>query len=321
VAGRVIWFYLGKLFWPVDLIFIYPRWEVNPTVWWQYLFPLATVALLVLLSLIRWQWRGPLAGVLFFIGSLFPVLGFLNVYPFVFSFVADHFQYLASLGIIVVVSAGIAVALERVAPRARRAGQAFCIIVLVVLAALTWRQSRMYSDLQTLYETTLRSNPRCSMCHINLGVFLAAAGQGQAAIEHYEQVVRLRPNSGSAAVAHNNIGIALVQAGRVWEAINHYEQALRINPNYGYANYNMGIALQRAGLMSEATRHYKQALVINPNFAEAHNGLGNVLSLMGRSSEAREQYEAALRIRPDYAQARDNLSLLQGQQQKPVPKN
>jgi len=107
LAGRVIWFYLGKLLWPANLIFIYPRWQVSAAVPWQYLFPIAAIAATAALWLIRRRTRGPLAGWLFFVGSLFPALGFFNAYPFIFSYVADHFQYLASLGIIATVAGGI----------------------------------------------------------------------------------------------------------------------------------------------------------------------------------------------------------------------
>jgi hypothetical protein len=76
IAGRVIWFYLGKLIWPLDLIFVYPRWRVSQAVWWQYLYPAATLFLLVVLMWLSRRWRAPLAAVLFFIVTLFPVLGF-----------------------------------------------------------------------------------------------------------------------------------------------------------------------------------------------------------------------------------------------------
>ncbi len=85
LAGRVIWFYLGKLIWPADLMFWYPRWTIDASVWWQYLFPAAVAGMTIALAIVARRTRGPLAGFLFFCGTLFPVLGFFNVYPFRFS--------------------------------------------------------------------------------------------------------------------------------------------------------------------------------------------------------------------------------------------
>src|SRR5262249_33959997 len=119
VAGRAIWFYFGKLVWPANLVFIYPRWTLDPRVWWQWLFPIAALAVFVLLCALRRKSRAPLAGWLLFVGTLFPALGFLNVYPFLFSFVADHFQYLASLGIITLVAAGTATCISRLGTTGR----------------------------------------------------------------------------------------------------------------------------------------------------------------------------------------------------------
>ena len=108
IAGRAAWFYLGKLAWPVPLVFIYPRWEVSEAAWWQYLYPAALVACLATLWGLRRRSRAPLAALLAFCAALFPALGFVNVYPFRFSLVADHFQYLASLPIIALGAAGLA---------------------------------------------------------------------------------------------------------------------------------------------------------------------------------------------------------------------
>jgi protein O-mannosyl-transferase len=113
IAGRAFWFYLGKLVWPKDLIFIYPRWHINQTVWWQYLFPLAALGLLLALWLLRRRWRGPLAAFLLYGGTLFPALGFVNVYPFLYSFVADHFQYLACVAPLTLAAAVIATSISR----------------------------------------------------------------------------------------------------------------------------------------------------------------------------------------------------------------
>ena len=107
IAGRAFWFQLSKLLWPSNLMFVYPRWDINAGVWWQYLFPLAVLVLLgILWSLRRWS-RAPLAGVLVYIFLLLPTLGFLNIYFFIYSFVADHWQYLACLGIITPCASGI----------------------------------------------------------------------------------------------------------------------------------------------------------------------------------------------------------------------
>ena len=144
IAGRVIWFYLGKLFWPTELIFIYPRWHVSQAVWWQYLFPVAAALLLLTAWGLRRRWRGPLAGLLFFVGTLLPVLGFCNVFPFIYSFVADHFQYLASLGPITLASAAAALLLRRWQLWSHPVGHALCLALLLGLGAMTWLQSHMY---------------------------------------------------------------------------------------------------------------------------------------------------------------------------------
>src|SRR5208337_3446809 len=98
---------------PTQLLFVYPRWQISAAVWWQYLFPASALLLVAGLWRLRRRWRGPLSGLLFFVGTLFPVLGFCNVFPFLFSYVADHFQYLAGLGIITPAAAGLALLLAR----------------------------------------------------------------------------------------------------------------------------------------------------------------------------------------------------------------
>ncbi len=141
LAGRVIWFYFAKLIWPGNLVFIYPHWTIDASLWWQYLFPFAVLVVAAALLLLARRWRGPLAGFLFFAGTLFPVLGFLNVYPFIYSYVADHFQYLASLGIIVPLSAAMALGAGRFPSSARALAWAPAVALLATLGMLSWRQS------------------------------------------------------------------------------------------------------------------------------------------------------------------------------------
>ena len=350
IAGRAFWFQLSKLLWPSNLIFVYPRWDINAGVWWQYLFPLAVLALLVIFwSLRRWS-RAPLAGVLVYILLLLPTLGFFNIYFFLYSFVADHWQYLACLGIITPCASGIVLLVERFKSWRVWLEPGVTLLIGGVLFVVTWQQSRMYTDIETLYRTTIIRNPACWMAQLNLGNILyqakripeamdlfnhamrikpAAAhyslgnalvqkGRNPEAIEEYKEALQIDPDY---AEAHNNLGGALFLIGRSSEAIQHYEHALRINPDYAEAHNNLGSVLVQTGRSSEAIEHFKQALRITPNSASAHNNLGAALGQMGRISEAIQELKAALRINPYYVDARNNLAKLEAMQKTTPGKN
>jgi len=312
IAGRVIWFYLGKLLWPAELIFIYPRWTVSQRVWCQYLFPLAAMLLLLVLWGIRGRTRGPLAALLFFAGTLFPVLGFFNVYPFRYSLVADHFQYLAGLGIITLLSAGATLLGRRWQPRVRLVGQGLCLALLLVLASLSYQQSKIYTDAETLYTATIQRNPACWMACQNLGLTLYKAGHTREAIEHYHEALRLKPDLFE---AHNDLGNALVAEGNLVEAVGHFERALRLKPDDADAHSNFGIALSALGRTEEAIQHYHEALRLRPG-VEIYNNLATTLSRAGRTAEAIEQFQRALRLKPDYAEVHNNLGLALAQSGK-----
>ena len=302
IAGRAFWFQLSKLFWPSNLMFVYPRWDINAGVWWQYLFPFGVLGLLVILWCLRRWSRAPLAGVLIYIFLLLPSLGFLNIYFFLYSFVADHWQYLACLGIITPCASGIVLL-----ARQSKSWQAWLepgttLILAGALFVLTWQQSRMYTDVETLYRTTIARNPACWMAYCNLGNILYQRNRIPEAMDLFKQAMRIKPDA-----AHYSLGNALVQRGQTSEAIDQYVQALRINPDYAEAHNNLGGALFLIGRTSEAIEHYDQALRLNPDYAEAHNNLGNALVKTGQVSRAIDQYKQALRITPNSASARNNL--------------
>jgi tetratricopeptide (TPR) repeat protein len=313
LAGRVAWFYLAKLVWPGNLLFIYPHWTVDAAAGWQYLFPLAAVALILALWLLRRRTRGPLAGALFFLGTLFPALGFFNVYPFLFSYVADHFQYLASLGIIALAAAGWArwtqgAMAEDAAgrPRGRPGSLLVAIPVLCLLGGLTWRQSRLYGDPQTLYRATLERNPGAWIVDTSLGAALVEAGRVPEAISYYERALRLAPNY---AQGYYDLGNALTIAGRFSEAIDCYGRALRLKPYYVDAYNNRGIALADAGRLYEAIVEYEKALQLQPDHVESHNNLANVLLRLHRPTEAMTHYQRALQLSPDLAEPHYGLGV------------
>jgi tetratricopeptide (TPR) repeat protein/4-amino-4-deoxy-L-arabinose transferase-like glycosyltransferase len=337
IAGRAFWFYLGKLLWPANLIINYPRWQISSGEGWQYLFPLAAVAFLVVLWRLRDHRRDPFAVILLFAGTLFPVLGFFNLYFFHYAFVADHFLYLPCLAPIAWVASGFVCWVDSHRGWSRIAAWIACGAIILILAILSWDQTRVYRDKGTLYRATIARNPDSWMAYNNLGLVLAQSSRTEEAISHYEQALRLKPDN---ANAHNNLGCALAVQGLLTKAICHYQQALRIKPDYADAHTNWGVALMDLGRLTESLEHFeavvriaptnaeaywncakamtnlgrpadaieqcKLALQISPHFAAAHNVWGNALMSLGRSVEAIQHYESALRLKPDYAIAHNN---------------
>lgn len=299
LAGRVPWFYLGKLLWPADLIFIYPRWNLDATAAWQYLFPTATLGALAMLWRWRHRHRGPLAAALFFGGSLFPALGFVDVFPFLYSYVADHFQYLPSIGVLALV----ATFLIRIPPAWRNG---IAPTVLVAFTALTWRQSGTYRSAETLFATTVQRNPASWMAHNNLAILLVDAGRADEAISHYEKALELRPNY---AEAENNLGYALTTLGRPTEALPHLQRALQLRPNYAEAQNNLGIALMALGRTAEGIEAFRSALRLKPAYPIAHVNLGLALARGGDTTHALELFERAARLDPTYADAELNWGI------------
>jgi tetratricopeptide (TPR) repeat protein len=310
LAGRVIWFYLGKLVWPADLIFIYPRWVIDAAVWWQYLFPLGVVALVAGLGMVARRQRGLLAGFLIFAGTLFPAVGFINVYPFIFSYVADHFQYQASLGIIVPVAAALTLAAGRLPSAVRWLTPVGGGVLLATLGALTWRQCDIYRDAGTLYRATLARNPACWMAHTNLGDLLSRIpGRLPEAIAHFEAALRINSRDVN---AHNNLGHAFAETpGRLPAAIAEYEAALRIDPRFAPAHNNLGIVLEKIpGRLPEAIGHLEAAVRLAPDAAEMRDNLGvALLKIPERAPEATAQFEAAVRLNPGSADMQNNLGV------------
>jgi tetratricopeptide (TPR) repeat protein len=303
VAGCAVWFYLGKLIWPLDLCLVYPRWTIDGRSLLAYLPGMTLVALLALAWWRRRTWGRPVVMlVVCYAALLLPVLGFVNIYAMRYSLVSDHWQYVAMIVPCVAVS-GIATTFAKRFER-RRAAQLLCLALLAMLGTLSWRQSRMYAAAEALYQTTLAQNPACWMAHGNLGDALAARGQVDEAIAHYRAALAIKPDC---AEIQNSLGVALAGHGQFGEAVSHFEKAVEIRPDYASAFSNLGDALAHLHKTGEAIARFQKALEIKSDIAEARCGLGNALAVRGEVDEAIAQYQKALEIKPDYAEAHSNL--------------
>ena len=309
LAGRVVWFYLGKLVWPAELMFFYPRWDVPAAGagWIGYLAALA--GLTAGLWGIRRRTRGPLAAWLLFVGGLSPVLGFFNVFFFEFSYVNDHFPYLACLSLVATAAAGANLALAETSGWFRLAGRIGCGVILATLAVLAHRQSALYRDNETLLRASLAKNPASWMAHDILGFTLAKALDRHAeATAEYEEALRLNP---AYPDAHLGLAVELARLpDRKSEAIAHYEQALQLRPIYAEAHNGLAVELAKLpGRTTEVQAHLAAALAIKPDFAEAHANLADTfVKMAGRQPEAIAHYEEALRLKPNLAWVHCNLA-------------
>ncbi len=305
IASHAIWFYLGKLVWPVNLTFSYPHWTINPDDPFAYGWLVAGAGLGGAIYFgRRFVGRGVEVAALFYVATLSPILGFIMLYTFRFSFVADHYQYVASIGPIALAAAGITTALKFWGKRAPFLKPTLCGALLLTLAMLTWCQSRMYADAETLWRATLVRNPDSFMAHYNLGTCLDHEGRIDKAIEQYRKALQINPDLYDAL---NNLGLALAARGQLDEAMENYRKALQINPNSPGVLNNLGLALAIKGRFGEAIENYRKALQINPNFSEALNNLGVALTDTGQFDEAIKNYRKALRIDPNSSKALDNL--------------
>src|SRR5262249_29948421 len=150
--------------------FIYPRWQIDVTNPVAYFWITAAIAAGLLIYYgRRFIGRSAEVAALFFVSMLGPTLGFIMLYTFRYTFVADHYQYLGSIGPIALVSASVAT-LSRSIKRLPWLEIAGGAAILICLSLLTWRQAAAYRDLETLWRTTIAKNPSCWMAYNNLGV-------------------------------------------------------------------------------------------------------------------------------------------------------
>jgi tetratricopeptide (TPR) repeat protein len=314
IASRAVWFYFGKLLWPAHLAFSYPRWHIDPRDPSAWGWLAAGIAVAVLIGACRKKsGRGPETAALYFIATLSPLLGFIMEYTFRYTYVADHYQYAASIGPLALAAAGIDKLVARLTVFQPALRPMVYSALLAVLGLLTWRQCLAYADSETLWQATLRSEPDSFIARNNLSQIYLQKGRFEDAIRLSREALAIDPSD---AVGEINLGYGLLQKGQVDEAIAHCQRSLALQPNGPDAYYDLGQAYLKKGRMDAAITNFQAALRLRPDFANAYCNLGYALLQSGRMAEAVGNYEKALAFEPDYALAHNDLGgiLLQGGQ-------
>lgn len=278
IAGRALLFQVGKLFWPYNMSFIYPRWHVNTGIWWHYMFPVATTGVFISLWLFRRRLgKAPLTAVLFFACTLAPSLGFFDIYPMRYTFVADHYQYLACIGLISLCVAGIMVLVHGRGPFQKLMSCSLYAIVILMTGSLTWQRGHIYYDSVSLWKDTLLKNPECWMAYNNLGFSLCKQGRLDEGMLYFTKSLAINPNNDQ---AHYNLGVAYQKKGELDNAVTSYTKALAINPTNSKIYNNLGIVFAGQGKLEEAIVRFKYGLALNANDGEIHNSLAAAYFLL-----------------------------------------
>jgi tetratricopeptide (TPR) repeat protein len=293
--------YLGKLFCPTDLAVFYP----HPGYWPMTMVLLAGGLIALISALVFLQRRRCpflLMGWLWFLGTLLPVIGLVQVGE---QAMADRYAYIPSLGLLIMVVWGAYELTRRWHQHV--IGLAVAGSIAITISAMVTRQQLGYwQESETLFRHAFNVTKNNFLAHSNLGLALFNQGRIDDAIIQCQEAIRLNPRD---ADAHNNLGIALRTQGRFDEAINQCQEAVRLMPNNADFQNNLGAAWEAKGRLDEAISCYREALRLNPDYALAHSNLGVALRKHGQMDEAISQYQEAIRLKPNDPKSHYNLGI------------
>jgi Tfp pilus assembly protein PilF len=270
--------YLFQTVWPSGLAPYYPFSRTGVPMW-ELVCAIALLTIITTLVLRQARERPYLLiGWLWFIGTLIPVIGLVQVGG---AAMADRYYYVPSIGLFMALVFGLSDLAHAVRIH-RGAVGATTIAVLSILTWLTAVQIGRWRNNSTLFEYTESLTPDNRMIENNLGTILGDAGKYDEAAAHFAKALRTKPD--------------------FLEVINDAD-----------IRTNLGLLFARQGKLAEAVEQLNEALRLNSNSAEAHTTLGVVLLRSGRAEESIPHFSAALRLKPDWALARDNLKRAQNQ--------
>jgi protein O-mannosyl-transferase len=293
--------YLGKLFWPHDLIVFYP-YEVPSS---------ATIALSILLflsiSLATIVWRRTLPwlfiGWWWFVISLVPVIGLIQIGA---QAMADRYMYWPSIGPLITIVWAVSCLLERFRI-VRSTRMALTCVVVAGAAAVTERQINFWRNSETLFRHAIAIAPENPLAHLNLGVELTEHGATSEGLSHLREAVNLLPIDPD---NHLNLGIALHQNGDLPAAISEFQITLRIKPDSAKAHANLALGFQEQNDLDSAMSEYREALRLDPASPDVRVGFGLALQRSGQIDAALAQFEEAIKEDPSYAGAHSNRGIV-----------
>jgi tetratricopeptide (TPR) repeat protein len=281
-AGRSFWFYIEKILWPTDLMTIYPRWEIDASAPSQYLYPVMAVLFLVGLFLLHKKiGKGPFVGFASFTVVVAPALNFVSQAFTRLSYVADHFQYLACVGVIAVLVAGLANLFKVKGRGAAAAYGGLSALLVIVLTGLSFAQSPHYQNIETLFKHNMELNPAASVPLSNVAASKAIMGLFEEAIPLYETALEITRDD---AMLYRQLALAQASVGRNEQALENYRESIRLDPEDASTHYYLAGLLVEKGQLAEGVEHYREAIRLDPNWPKPVYQLSLLLASTGEET-------------------------------------
>ncbi len=315
LIGRTPWFYIGKLLAPMNLSFLYPKWDIG-TYSITDLLPLALVTALVLAV---GRWRAAAVGWICFLACLAPAMGIYFLLPMEHSYVADHWAYLATAPLIALIVGAAAWGLRKMHTQAA-VSVVLSAIVLLAAGGISWARAQVFRDSVLLWQDTVAKNPASVFAHDRLAVALAESAEDDLAAgdkDSYDQKLQQALQQARAAAelddsdaeAHSTWGRILVRLGDIPHAIEQLRLAVADGPKLLEARLELGIQLISVGKNEEAIKVLDEALAIEPQSSQAHRLLGTAYAATNPQRAISEE-KLAIDIDSDSVPARIELGKL-----------
>jgi tetratricopeptide (TPR) repeat protein len=285
--------YLTKMIWPWPLACFYPL--PNHLSWIWPMAPMAA-AVLGIISWLIWRTRRQcpylLVGWLWFLGTLVPVIGVVQVGD---AAMTDRFTYFPLVGIFIAVTFGVCDLADRFQFPKKATGTA-AVLILAACLILTENQLRYWHDSETLFAHALAVTKNNHIAHVNLGVTLEQKGNLNEALAEFRAAEQLAPELYE---IHNNLGHVLNNLGHPNEALTEYREAMLLNPKLPFLHNSTGMVLAELGRFDEAMSQFQEAARLDPTYPWAHFEIGKLRLKQGRDAEAIDEFRAALRLEPN----------------------
>lgn len=228
-----------------------------------------------------------------------------NLYPIPIAYMAEHWLYVPSIGLFILVAAG----LRRIyCSGGRKRAAWICFTAMTVFySCLTITYNESWKDPVTFYERTLRFAPESARTLCSLAREYFELGRKQEAENLFKKSIEVNPRY---VEAHSDLGVVYYDAGKIDEAVRLYRYALSVDPRHTGAYYNLGVALRGLGDREGSAKAFEKLLEISPDDAEVHNKLGVVYSEMGMKDRAVDAFRKAIEADPDFSSPYFNLSVI-----------